>query len=155
MEYKFTQKAPVIQTLLDKIQEMPSVEAINQLISDVATLAARITFPDNYIPEPNQIYRKDSVNTGTYPVIHPNITAKGEKQSYRLGETDVFEVLVLNGDTTSIPKNAIIFSSTGFTEELCTPVIVTKRDGEWVITDLRGESAPKNVIIRYTVPNEE
>lgn len=153
MEYKFTQKASVIQSLLNKIQEMPSVEAINQLISDVATLAARITFPDNYVPEPNQIYRKDS--SGTYPVIHPNITAKGEKQSYRLGETDVFEVLVLNGDTNSIPKNATIFSATGFTDELCTPVIVTKIEGDWVITDLRGDLAPKSVIIRYTVPNEE
>lgn len=152
MEYKFTQKASVIQTLLDKIQAMPSVEAINQLISDVATLAARITFPDNYLPKQDQIFREDSVNAGTYPVIHPNITAKGEKQSYRLGETDVFEVLVRNGDTASIPEKAIIFSATGFTDELCTPVIVTKIDGDWVITDLRGESAPKSVIIRYAVP---
>ena len=161
MEFKFDQLAPAIQQLLNKIQAMPTVAAIEQmqqnvtqLLSAVSSLESRV-FPDNYTPTPSQIMRKDPDSGVTYPVIHPDIAAKPMLQSYKLGDMQVFEALVTNGDTTKIPANALIIYAYGFTDESGEPLLASKREGVWVLTTIEDGPAPKSVIVRFAVLNEE
>ena len=150
MEFKFTQKAPVIQALLDKIQAMPAVQAINTLIENVQYLLGRTTLPNNYVASDSQIVRKDLIDGEDYPVIHPDITSKGTMQSYRLGDMQVYELLVTDGDTTAIPKNAKVIFACGFSDGVCEPLIATL-DGTWILTTTGKQPAPKFAVVRFAI----
>ena len=139
-EYKFKQKADVIQTLLDKTESMPEpatvwqsqenvntlelkvvnlqghmtkAEAnVNMLQSQMNYLNNRTTLPSNYTADEEGIYRRERDNGNVYPVIHPDLSTQPSRLPYRFGNMNIYEVLIpLSGMSMEAPGILIPFDT--------------------------------------------
>lgn len=134
-EYKFKQKAPFIQRLLDYVEK----------------ILGTVTLPNNYYADSEGIYRREPTNGQVYPSIHPDLSTQPSRLPYRFGNRDIYEVLIAPGRENEIPSDAIVMQASSFNVTNCVPAKVWKKEGTWSISN-QDDITPDFTLVRYSIP---
>lgn len=147
-EYKFRQKAPQIQELLDKTEAMPSAADLNAMKQNMDAMKqmmdTHVMLPANYTADEEGIYRTDVDDGNVYPVIHPDLSTQPSRMPYRFGNQNIYEVLIplvgLEEDSSGfiVPFNLFaaenkVLHASMFNSEtgVYAPVIINKDGSQW------------------------